>query len=142
MVRLDCGVVAVKRAVDGVVMVVVIVVVASGKRSAVRCLLGVATMGRMLAFVTVAVDREGVRPRRSKIPRTRPSLCGVGLMDVGAAARGVKDVRFEDGVPTWAAEGVRVAAGMSSGWDCWVFCNAWSGLDLLEGVCGAKAASD
>lgn len=123
--------VAVKRAVDGVVMVVVIVVVAAGKKSVVRCLLGVAAM---LVFVMAAVGREGVCPRRSKIPRTRPSLCGVGLMDVGTAVRGVKDVRFEDGVPTWAAEGVRAAADMSSGWDGWVFCNAWPGLDLLEGV--------
>lgn len=88
---MDCGVVA-KRAVVGV-MAVIVGAAAWEEAPTARCLLGVIAMG-----TGAAEDPEGVRPRRSKRPKTRPSFCGVGLMEVGTAAAGVRDARSADGV--------------------------------------------
>jgi hypothetical protein len=109
VVRLDCGVVA-KRAVVGVRAVV------GGRGSVVRGLLGVAARRVPLpAGADSLVDLDGVRPSRSKMPRTRPSFWGVGLIEVGTAATGVRTVRLRDGVrTTWAAEGVWAPDGMAS----------------------------
>jgi hypothetical protein len=119
---------------------VVGVVVVVARVLTVRGLLGVAA-GRVMVAV---VGFEGVRPRRSKMPRTRPSLCGVGLIEVGAAPRGVRAVRSRDGVMAgWVADGVWAPDGMASAGGEWrVFCGVWAGLDLLDGVCGGRAASD
>jgi hypothetical protein len=72
VVRLDCGVVVAKRAVVGVISTA-----NSPAAVAIRRLLGVAAV--VVAAETgfaawFAVDREGVSPRRSKRPSTRPSL--------------------------------------------------------------------
>jgi hypothetical protein len=73
-VRFDVGVAA-KRAVVGVM-----VVMACGIISVVvRCLLGVAAATEAPAtalarVLSAAVDLDGVRPRRSKSPSTRPSF--------------------------------------------------------------------
>jgi hypothetical protein len=109
VVRVDFGVEA-KRAVVGVVVAVVARVLT------VRGLLGVAA-GRVMVAV---VGFEGVRPRRSKMPRTRPSLCGVGLIEVGAAPRGVRAVRSRDGVMAgWVADGDWAPDGMASAGGKW-----------------------
>lgn len=70
--RLDWGVVA-KRAVVGVAAAPD---VPEGRiEPNVRCWLGVAAPERLLMAAAVSVaEREGVRPRRSKRPRTRPSF--------------------------------------------------------------------
>ncbi len=131
------------------VVAVVVVLLAGGEAWksvgwVVRRLLGV-TAGIAITEMAV-VDREGVpAERRSKRPSTRPSFWGVGLTDVGTAGMGVRAVRFTEGVRTGpaAADGVRAPGDIVvSGWKCWVLVGVWAGLDLLEGVWGARAASD
>lgn len=140
--------VLVKRAVVGVVVVVMEMEMAGGAAgSVVRRRLGVVAetgMERPRMAVERAVDREGVRPRRSKMPSTRPSRWGVGLMEVGTAAAGVKRVRFRAGVfMAVAAPGVYASEGMGPVGKYCVFRGVWAGLDRFEGVCGATmAASD
>ncbi len=73
----------------------------SGSRKGVVCLLGVTWIPTTVVVVGPPVEREGVAVsggRRSKRPRTRPSLCGVGPMEVGTA--GLKSLRAVDGVVT------------------------------------------
>jgi hypothetical protein len=132
LVRLDWGVTA-KRAVVGVRAVI------GGRGSVVRGLLGVAARRVPLAAgADSLVDLDGVRPSRSKMPRTRPSFWGVGLIEVGTAATGVRTARLRDGVRTaWAAEGVWAPDGTASTWEC-----VWADLYRLEGVCGGRSASD
>lgn len=64
-----------------------------------RCvdLLGVAsTLEAEPAGLAVASGSWGVGARRSNKPRTRPSRCGVGPIEVGAA--GLKSLRAVEGV--------------------------------------------
>lgn len=72
-------------------------------------LLGVAETAGFVSFV-----RDGVPARRSKRPRTRPSFCGVGPIDVGTT--GLKRVRLMEGVAR-PAEGAGDRTGRVWEWD-------------------------
>lgn len=83
-----------------------------------------------------SVGLEGVLPRRSKSPRTRPSFCGVGPIEVGRA--GLKSFREVEGVAA-----VRAVPGVlaSTAWWEWAFLGVWKVLDRLDGVVGGSSGA-
>lgn len=85
-------------------------------------LLGVASTGPALGSPSASVGLDGVADKRSKRPRTRPSLCGVGPIEVGRA--GLKSFLDRDGV---------TATDSSSACDC-DLSGVWACLDRFWGV--------
>ncbi len=109
-----------------------------------RPVVGVAaSMGRLLLGVAATgqspVARDGVRASRSKSPRTCPSFCGVGPIDVGRT--GLKSFLLRDGVTAAAAAkvipGVPGVPGGSGGWACDLR-GVEVGFGRLEGVWGGR----